>query len=79
MELGKGVAETVAPAMELQTFSARTIDVPSLFIAGSSDWGAYQRPGALENMQKSGCTRLWASTLSMAPDTGCSRNSREKS
>lgn len=30
---------------ELQLFSSRTIDVPSCFIAGKSDWGVYQRPG----------------------------------
>jgi len=43
---------------ELQTFSGRTIDVPSMFIAGSSDWGAYQSPGALERMQKTACTQM---------------------
>ena len=34
------------------------IDVPSMFIAGRSDWGAYQNPGALERMQKTACTRM---------------------
>jgi pimeloyl-ACP methyl ester carboxylesterase len=43
---------------ELQLFSSRTIDVPSVFIAGSSDWGIYQRPGAIERMQESACTRM---------------------
>jgi pimeloyl-ACP methyl ester carboxylesterase len=43
---------------ELQTFSGRTIDVPSMFIAGKSDWGAFQNPGALDRMQKSACTRM---------------------
>ncbi|HEY6510330.1 MAG TPA: alpha/beta hydrolase [Burkholderiaceae bacterium] len=43
---------------ELQTFSGRTIDVPALFVAGASDWGVYQRPGALEAMQSRACTRL---------------------
>jgi pimeloyl-ACP methyl ester carboxylesterase len=43
---------------ELQLFSGRTIDVRSLFIAGSSDWGIYQRPGAIERMQNSACTRM---------------------
>ena len=43
---------------ELEVFSGRTIDVPSCFIAGKSDWGAYQRPGALERMQNSACTRM---------------------
>jgi len=43
---------------ELQTFSGRTIDVPSMFIAGKHDWGSYQVPGALENMRNSACTRM---------------------
>jgi pimeloyl-ACP methyl ester carboxylesterase len=43
---------------ELQIFSGRTIDVPSLFIAGKSDWGRYQRPGNFERMQTSACTNM---------------------
>ena len=43
---------------ELQVFSGRTIDVPSLFVAGKSDWGRYQRPGNLERMQTSACTNM---------------------
>jgi pimeloyl-ACP methyl ester carboxylesterase len=43
---------------ELQLFSGRTIDVPSMFIAGKSDWGTYQRPGAFERMQRAACTRM---------------------
>ena len=43
---------------ELQTFSGRTIDVPSCFIAGKSDWGTYQKPGELESMQTSACTQM---------------------
>ena len=43
---------------ELQLFSSRTIDVPSIFIAGKSDWGTYQRPGNFERMQESVCTRM---------------------
>jgi pimeloyl-ACP methyl ester carboxylesterase len=43
---------------ELQLSSGRTIDVPSLFIAGKSDWGTYQRPGNFERMQQSACTRM---------------------
>jgi pimeloyl-ACP methyl ester carboxylesterase len=104
MDLGKGMAETVAPEMptaaeiaacrwlpdnelkvyseeyrrngfqgglqgyrvgssgrftpELQTFGGRTIDVPSLFIGGRSDWGVYQTPGAFERMQKTACTQM---------------------
>lgn len=36
---------------ELQIFSGRGIDVPACFIAGASDWGVYQFPGAFERMQ----------------------------
>ena len=43
---------------ELQTFSGRTIDVPSCFIAGKSDWGVYQKPGDFERMQTTACTRM---------------------
>jgi pimeloyl-ACP methyl ester carboxylesterase len=43
---------------ELQLFSGRTIDVPSIFIAGKSDWGVYQVPGSLERMRSSACTRM---------------------
>ncbi len=45
---------------ELQTFSWRTIDVPTCFIAGASDWGVYQKPGDFEAMQRSACTQLVA-------------------
>ena len=31
-----------------QVFSGRSIEVPSCFIAGASDWGVYQKPGAFE-------------------------------
>ena len=104
MDLGKGMAETVAPetpsasqiaackwlpddelsvysgeyarigfqgglqwyrcrtgptySAELQIFSGRTIDVPSMFIAGKSDWGVYQRPGDVETMQGEACTKM---------------------
>jgi len=43
---------------ELEVFSGRTIDVPSLFISGQSDWGVNQVPGALETMQRRACTRM---------------------
>jgi len=44
-------------AAELQLYSGRSIDVPSCFIAGKSDWGPYQRPGDLHSMRASACTR----------------------
>ncbi len=43
---------------ELQLFSGRTIDIPSMFIAGKSDWGVYQTPGSFERMQRTACTRM---------------------
>jgi pimeloyl-ACP methyl ester carboxylesterase len=43
---------------ELEVFSGRSIEVPSCFIAGKSDWGVFQVPGAMERMQSSACTRM---------------------
>jgi pimeloyl-ACP methyl ester carboxylesterase len=43
---------------ELETYSGRSIDVPSCFISGRQDWGIYQRPGVYQAMQASACTRM---------------------
>src|SRR3979411_2088685 len=43
---------------ELQTYSGRSIVVPSCFISGKQDWGTYQRPGVFEAMQSSACTNM---------------------
>ena len=43
---------------EMLTFSGRTIDVPSMYIAGKSDWGVYQTPGAVDKMRTSACTHM---------------------
>jgi pimeloyl-ACP methyl ester carboxylesterase len=43
---------------ELQTWSGRTIDVPSAFISGQQDWGTYQRPGVFEAMRTKACTQM---------------------
>ena len=43
---------------ELMKLSARTIDVPSMFIAGAADWGIYQKPGEFERMQRDACTNM---------------------
>ncbi|MGB9114890.1 MAG: alpha/beta hydrolase [Bradyrhizobium sp.] len=43
---------------ELRTFSGRTIDVPSCYISGKSDWGIYQTPGEVERMRNSACTQM---------------------
>ena len=46
----------------------RTIDVPSMFIAGTADWGVYQKPGEFERMQKSVCTDFRGAHL--VPEAG---------
>jgi pimeloyl-ACP methyl ester carboxylesterase len=43
---------------DLKLFAGRTIDVPACYIAGASDWGIYQKPGAFEAMQHAACTRM---------------------
>jgi pimeloyl-ACP methyl ester carboxylesterase len=43
---------------ELQVFGGRSIDVPSMFIAGAQDWGIYQTHGAIERMQSTACTQM---------------------
>jgi pimeloyl-ACP methyl ester carboxylesterase len=43
---------------ELEVFSGRTIDVPSMFIAGARDWGIRQTPGAFERMQLDACSDM---------------------
>ncbi|MFS3135611.1 alpha/beta fold hydrolase [Gluconacetobacter sacchari] len=43
---------------ELRLFSGKTIDVPSLFIGGRSDWGTYAAPGALDLMRTKATTKM---------------------
>ena len=43
---------------EAQVFSGRKIEVPSVFIAGASDWGVYQVPGAVDRMRDVACARM---------------------
>jgi len=43
---------------DLQLCSGRRIDVPAMFIAGKSDWGVYQSPGAFERMQSTSCPQM---------------------
>jgi pimeloyl-ACP methyl ester carboxylesterase len=52
---GYRVRLTVRHAAELQLLAGRTIDQPSVFISGKSDWGVYQTPGALERMKTEAC------------------------
>lgn len=53
---------------ERQLFAGRKIDQPSLFIAGTSDWGSYQSPGSLERMQTTACSDMRA--VHMVPGAG---------
>ena len=46
------VAADPALSDELNSFAGKTIDVPACYIAGGQDWGAYQAPGAFQNMDK---------------------------
>jgi pimeloyl-ACP methyl ester carboxylesterase len=55
---GYRVRLTAQHNAELQLFSNRTVDVPSMFIGGKSDWGVYQTPGAFENMKRAACTQM---------------------
>ncbi len=48
---------------DLQIFAGRTIDVPSTFISGKSDWGTYQNPGAIDRLEKSVTTRYQGTHL----------------
>jgi pimeloyl-ACP methyl ester carboxylesterase len=36
--------------------AGRKIGIPSMFIAGASDWGVHQKPGEFERMQSEVCT-----------------------
>jgi len=43
---------------KLKLFSDLKITVPSMYIAGISDWGIYQKPEAIENMQNYATTSM---------------------
>jgi pimeloyl-ACP methyl ester carboxylesterase len=45
---------------DLDLFAGRTVDVPAMFIAGATDWGVQQSPGALETMRDRVCTDMRA-------------------
>src|SRR3546814_7548328 len=66
-------------AREMKTFAGRAIEVPSLFIAGSSDWGTHQKPGEFEAMQARGLKDLRGVHLIDGAGTGCSRSRRRRS
>jgi len=48
---------------QYQLFGGRKIEQPSCFIAGRSDWGVYQIPGALETMAGQVCADFRGNTL----------------
>ena len=50
-----GDPKTIA---EMQTFWGRSVDIPSIYIAGKSDWGVYQTPGAVDKMRNTACTKM---------------------
>ena len=48
---------------DLEIFAGRTIDVPSTFIGGKSDWGTYQNPGAIDRLEKTVTTKYQGTHL----------------
>ena len=50
-------------ARDLRLFAGRKIDVRAMFIAGASDWGVYQAPGAFEALGLRVCSRFQGSHL----------------
>jgi pimeloyl-ACP methyl ester carboxylesterase len=50
-----GDAKNVA---EMLTFAGRSIDIPCMYIAGKSDWGVYQTPGAVDKMRERACSKM---------------------
>jgi pimeloyl-ACP methyl ester carboxylesterase len=53
---------------DTEAFAGRAITVPSVFIAGASDWGIHQAPGALARMNGTGCTAMRA--VHLVPGAG---------
>jgi pimeloyl-ACP methyl ester carboxylesterase len=47
---------------DLALFVGKSTDIPTTFISGAQDWGNYQEPGALENMDKT-CTQFHGVSL----------------
>jgi pimeloyl-ACP methyl ester carboxylesterase len=45
-------------ARDLGRFAGRSIEGPALFVAGRSDWGPFQAPGALERMSARACVHF---------------------
>lgn len=49
--------------LDLAIFAGKKIDVPCIFIGGKNDWGVYQTPGGLENVEQSITTNYQGTTL----------------
>lgn len=47
----------------LKKHGGKPIDISSMFIAGASDWGIYQKPGEFEAMQRTAGTKFTGSFL----------------
>ncbi len=47
----------------LSAYAGGRIEIPACFIAGASDWGIYQRPGAFDAMQDNACANMVACHL----------------
>ena len=43
----------------LRIFFGKQIKIPSMFISGEKDWGMFQKPGALKEMQKKICKNFY--------------------
>lgn len=59
----------------LHLFSGRTIDVPSSFIGGKSDWGVYQNRAPWRPCSTRPARRCRTFIWSTAPAIGCNRSS----
>ncbi len=43
---------------DMEVYAGRRIEQPAMYVAGASDWGTYQSPGALARMSAEACTDL---------------------
>lgn len=57
---GYRMGGTTIGRAEVELYSGKTIDQPSMFISGKSDWGTFQSPGSFERMQEQACTDMRA-------------------
>ncbi len=55
---------------ELSLYARATVDCPALFVAGKSDWGVYQVPGAFETMQMKTVPRMGRANAHLVDGAG---------